>query len=258
MCRPSGRSSALNALAVGGIAYLVSYGARTPLLALRGLARVRNLALIVVPSVAMGVVALLLQDRVDGRVAVGAIAVALMPAPLVAPELVGRMRGRADLAGALVLGTALVSLLVVGSRGSVAAGALFTATEAYALPAMIGNALPIVRDALLTPLRIVGWLAVPVTLGAAAIAASALLDPPVLLASGIVALALFAVGVTASAVVARVFDRDIVAAIGGAGLRDPALAIAFVTITAGPDSTGVPLVYAVFCLGLAAFALRGR
>jgi hypothetical protein len=232
---------------------------------LRGLARVRNLALLVVPAVLMGAVALLVQDRVDGRVAVGAIAVALMPAPLVAPELVGRMRGRADLAGALVLGTVLLSLLVVGSRGSVAAGALFTATEAYALPAMIANALPIVRDALLVPLRIVGWLAVPTIFILAAAVVPPLFEsppigtePPLALASALVALALFAVGVASSVAVARVFDRDAVAAIGGAGLRDPALAIVFVTITAGPDSTGVPLLYALFCLGLATLTLRGR
>ncbi|HEY3218833.1 MAG TPA: hypothetical protein VGK15_07080 [Candidatus Limnocylindria bacterium] len=225
----------------------------------------RNLALLVIPAVAIGAVALALQGYVDGRVAAGALAVTLMPAPLVAPELVGRMRGRADLAGALVLGTVLVSLLVVGSRGSVAAGALFTATEAYALPAMIGNALPTVRDALLVPLRIVGWLAVPTIFIAAAVVIPPLFDappigtePPLGLASAVVALALFLVGVVSSAAVARALDRDVVAAIGGAGLRDPALAIAFVTITAGPDSTGVPLAYAVFCLGLAALTLRGR
>lgn len=252
-------------IGLAALVYLASFGARTPLLALRGLARVRNLALLVVPAVAMGAVALLLDGRVDGRVAAGAVALAIVPAPFVAPGLVGRMRGRADLAGALVLGTVLVSLLIVGSRGALAAGALFTATEAYALPAMFGNALPTIRDALLAPLRVVGWAGFGLVLGTAVITGPPLFEPPPIgtepplaLAALVVAFGLFVVGIGTSVAVARAFDRDVGAAIGGAGLRDPALAIAFATITAGPDSTGVPLVYAVFCLGLGALALRRR
>src|SRR5882672_8917201 len=107
-CPRSRRSSALSGIAIGGIAYLIAYGARTPLLALRGLTRVRNLALVIGPAVAMRALALALQDRVHASVSAGAIAVALVPAPLVAPEIVGRLRGgRMDQAGALVLGTAI-------------------------------------------------------------------------------------------------------------------------------------------------------
>ena len=65
-------------------------------------------------------------------------------------------------------------------------------------------------------------------------------------------------GAGSAAAVALASGRDPLAAVGGAGLRDPALAVALATITAGPDSTGVPLVYAVFCLGLAGIALRPR
>ena len=261
-----GRSSALNGIAIGGLAYLAAYGARTPLLALRALTRQRNLALILVPAAGIGALALALQGRVDGRIAAGAIALAIVPAPLVAPEIVGRMRGRADLAGALALGTVIVSLLVIGSRGALAAGALFAGTEAFAISAMVANGLPVIRDLVLMPLRLIGWIAVALVLVTAVIPASSLLfegppigtEPPLIVTSAIVAFALFATGVLASVVVTRTLGGDPRAVLGGAGLRDPALGVALATIASGPDSTGVPLLYAVFCLGLAAFALRRR
>jgi hypothetical protein len=213
----------------------------------------------------MGALALALQGRVHGSIAAGAIALVIVPAPLVAPELVGRMRGRADLAGALSLGTVILSLLVVGSRGPLAAGALFTATEAFAISAMVANGLPTIRDFLLMPLRLIGWLAVALIFVTAILAIPPLLDappigtdPPLILMSALVAFALFVVGVTTSIATARFVGGDVRAAVGGAGLRDPALGVALATITASPDSTGVPLLYAVFCLGLAAFALRRR
>src|SRR5207253_3907059 len=103
---PRSRSaSALSALAALG--YLAAYGARMPLLAFRGLLRVRNIALVLVPAVVIGAIGLALQGRVDERIAAGALAVAIVPAPLVGPGIVGRMRGRADLTGALGLGTTL-------------------------------------------------------------------------------------------------------------------------------------------------------
>jgi hypothetical protein len=203
--------------------------------------RVRNLALIVVPAVAMGAIALFLQGRVDDRVAAGAIALAVVPAPFIAPEIVGRMRGRADLAGALVLGTVLASLLVVGSRGALAAGALFMATEAFAISAMVANGLPTVRDALLAPLRVIGVIALVVLLLATPVW-SAIVDPPasldvgLVLSSALAAFALLLAGLVATVLVARVLGRDVPAAIGGAGLRDPALAVVLAVVTAGPAS----------------------
>jgi hypothetical protein len=212
--------------------------------------------------VAVGALALALQDRVDARVAAGAIALAIVPAPLLAPELVGRMRGRADLAGALALGTIILSLLVVGSRGALAAGALFAATEAFAISAMVANGLPTIRDFVLVPLRVIGWVAVVLVFIVGAVTLPELLEtptgePPLIVVSALVALALFLVGIASTVITVRVVGGDLRAAIGGAGLRDPALAIVLATITA-PDSWAVPLVYAVFCLGLAAFALRRR
>jgi hypothetical protein len=215
----------------------------------------------------MGALALALQDRVNGQVAAGAIAVALVPAPLVAPEIVGRLRGgRMDQAGALVLGTAIASLLVVGSRGALASGALFGATEAFAISSMIANSLPTIRDRLLPVLRVVGWAGAALVVSTAVLGAEPLFysvsargtDLALALADALAALGLLVAGVGTSAAVARVTGRDVRASIGGAGLRDPFLAIALATVTAGPDSAGVPLLYAVFCLGLATLAFRVR
>jgi hypothetical protein len=236
---------------VFAIVYLAAYGARTPLLALRGLLRLRNAATILVPAALMGAVALVLQGHVLAEVSDGAIALAIVPAPLVAPGVISRMRGRADLAGALVLGTVLVSLLIVGSRGSLAAGALFTATEAYALAAMFGNAVPTVRDLALLPLRVIGWVAFAFVLLDGALAGPLIEEQTVA-----AAVLLLIAGTVGAGAVARITGRDVRSAIAGAGLRDPALAVAIATITAGPGSTGVALVYAAFCLVLAGIALR--
>ena len=239
-----------------------------PILALRGLLRLRNLVVIVLPAVALGLFALALQGRVDERVAAGAISVAIVPAPLVGPGIVTRMRGRMDLAGALGLGTILVSLLVVGSRGSLAAAALFAAFEAFAIAAMVAGAIPQVRDPLLPALRVIGWLAFAVVLVTALLASIELLSallagstvtPPALVAGSIaVAVALLGIGVVTAYAAALVTDRDPLATITGAGLRDPALAVALAAATSGPDATGVPLVYALFCLVLAGLALLRR
>ena len=205
------------------------------------------------PAVVIGVVALALAGRVDERVSEGALALAVVPAPLIGPGIVGRMRGRADLAGALALGTVLLSLLLAGGRSAPAAAALFTATEAYALPAMFGNALPTIRDRLLTPLRWIGFAAAAATLLVTALAVPAIDGVTIA-----VALAVLCAGAASSALVANVAGRDIAAAMAGGGLRDPVLAVALIAVTTGPESAGVPLVYAVFCLGLATLALRGR
>ena len=58
-----------------------------------------------------------LAGSLEPKTYAAAVVVALAPAPLAASELVARMRGRMDLAGALVLGTLALSLLFVGGRG---------------------------------------------------------------------------------------------------------------------------------------------
>jgi len=238
--------------ALAALAYLASYGARTPLLALRGLLRFRNIVLVVAPAVAIGFSAAAVGAFLGGDAGEGAIALALVPAPLVASEVVTRLRGRMDLAGVLAIGTAILSLLLIGGRGAIAAGALFAATEAYAIAAMIANALPSVRDAVLVPLRAIGWIAVAVVI-ANAVVAGPVIDGSTLLAAA----AVFASGTLSAALVALLLRREITAAVAGAGLRDPVLGIAFATLLA-PQASGVALVYGVFCLVLAAVALRAR
>lgn len=240
------------ALGVAALAYLGSYGARTPLLALRSLTRLRNLALILIPAAAMAAVALALVGRVDREVSAGALLLAAMPAPLAAPGVVARLRGRGDLAGALVLGSALLALAIGVATGDLASGAAVAGLEAYAAGALLANGLPPVRDVLLTPLRWIGWAAFAAILGIAVFA-----GPRIDAVTITVALALAIAGIASAAGVAAVSGRDLRAAIGAAGLRDPALAIAL-ALARSPSAVGVPAVYAVFCLGLAAFAAIRR
>ena len=240
-------------LSLAALVYLASYGARMPLLAFRGLLRIRNLTLILVPSIVLGAIALALQGRVDDRIAAGAIAVAIVPAPLVGPGIVARLRGRMDLAGALGLGTILLAIVLVSGRGALAAGGLFIATEAFAIAAMVAGAIPPLRDALLVPLRIVGWAAFAVVL-----AAGALATPAIDVATVAVALGLLVAGVVSALAAAYATGRDPLAAVAGAGLRDPALGVALATIASGAEATGVPLIYALFCLVLAGIARIAR
>jgi hypothetical protein len=224
-----------------------------PILAFRSLLRLRNLILVLGPSVVLGAIATVLQDRVDGRIAAGAFAVAFAPAPLVGAGIVARLRGRMDLAGALGLGTILVAFVLVSGRFALAPGGLFIAAQAYAIPATVAAVIPRLRDALLVPLRIAGWAAFAVVLAAGALAAPAI-DPMTVA----VALVLLLAGIAASLAAAHETERDHLAAVVGAGLRDPALAIALATLAGGAAATGVPLMYAVFCLGLAGIARLAR
>lgn len=238
--------------ALAALAYLASYGARTPFLALRSLGRVRNLALVLVPAAAMGAVALALAGRVDRDVSAGALLLVAVPAPLAAPGLVGRMRGRADLAGALVLGSVLFSLAIGSVTGDLASGAAVAGLEAYAIGALVANGLPPLRDLVLVPLRWVGWAAL-----AAVLLIAALSGPRIDAAAIIAALALISAGTVSAVAVALLTGRDLRAAIGGAGLRDPVLAIGLALATS-PAALSVPVAYAVFCLVLAALALIRR
>ena len=222
--------------------------------------RLRNLTLVLVPAVAIGLSSLLIAPLAGGPIGDGAIALALVPAPLAASEVVTRLRGRMDLAGALVLGTIVLSLLATGSRGALAAGALFAAVEAFAIVAMVANALPTLRDAVLAPLRFGGWAAAAAVVVLALVNAPSIGDSTAGAAAALVgaAAALFVAGTLTAAIVALLLRRDVIAAVAGAGLRDPVLAVAFAAATTGPESSAVPLVYGVFCLGLAAVALRRR
>ena len=235
------------------LVYLAAYGARMPILAFRSLLRLRNLILILGPSVVLSAIAFALQGRVDDRVAAGAFAVALAPAPLVGPGIVARLGGRMDLTGALGLGTILVAFVLVSGQSGLPAGSLFIATQAYAIAATVGAVIPRLRDALLVPLRIAGWAAFAVVLAAGAVA-----PPAIDLVTVAVALGLLLAGIVASLAAAYETGREPLAAVVGAGLRDPALAVALATTATGTEATGVPLIYAVFCLVLAGAARVAR
>jgi hypothetical protein len=241
------------ALALAALVYLSAYGARMPILAFRSLLRLRNLILVLGPSVVLSAVAFALQGRVDDRVAAGAFAVAVAPAPLVGPGIVARLNGRMDLAGALGLGTILLAFVLISGRGAPATSGLHIGTQAYAIAATVAAVIPRLRDALLVPLRIAGWAAFAVVLAAGALAA-----PAIDLVTVAVALGLLLAGIAASLAAAYETQREPLAAVVGAGLRDPALAVALATTASGTEATGVPLIYAVFCLGLAGVARLAR
>lgn len=191
------------------------------------------------PAVVLGALALALDGRVPPSLAAGAIAIALAPAPLVGPAVVGRLGGRADLGGALVLGTALLCVALAANRALLAPAVLLAAVEAFAVAALVANALPTIRDALLVPLRLAGAAAF------AAILALAVMALPTLDAATVAVAAAFVLcGAGAAALVARLQQRDVRAAVACAGLRDPALACALVYLGVGPDALGVPLAYA--------------
>lgn len=230
--------------------YLAAHGARTPMLALRGLLRVRNIIVVGVPALALFVLAHVAPGGHEIRAGVAALVVS--PAPLIGPELLIRGGRRGDTAGVLVLGTAIVSLALLAARPIAEPAAVMAGVEAFAIPALLANAIPVVRDAVLAPIRWLAWLA------AAGVVVATVASGPSLDAYAVVAAAaVLAVGVLAAAVAAWVESRDLVTAITGAGLRDPVVACA-IALAAGPAAVAVPLVYAVFCLGLAAVLLLRR
>ena len=173
------------------------------------------------------------------------------PAPLVGPELLLRAGKRGDLAGALVLGTIVVTVVLLTARAIAPVEATTAGLEAFAVGAFVANGVPPLRDLVLMPLRIVGWVAF------ALVFVAALIESPAFDATAVVAAVLvLLVGIAAAAAAAAITGRDRIASIGGAGLRDPAIACAVAYLGAGADAVPVTLVYGVFCLGLAAFTLR--
>jgi hypothetical protein len=239
----------LGYLSLATAAYLVAYGARTPVLALRGLLRLDNLVAILAPAVAIGALAWATRD--GGPASVGILALAVVPAPLIGPEIVTRVGHRGDLAGALALGTVVLSVALLFVWGGLPTGQVLSGAQVFVLAALVAGALPTMRDAVLRPLRWLGWVAFAVSLSAFALGAPAL-DGAVFAAAA----AALLVGLGVSWLVARLIQRDAWAVIAGGGLRDPALAGTVALLVGGPDAAAVPLVYAVMLLVLAAVALR--
>ena len=222
------------------------------MLALLGLKRLRNLVLVVAPYAVSVPLALAVADRLEPATAAGLIAVALAPGALLAPALVRAAAwGRADMAGALVLGTVILSFALVATRPG-ASNVALTAAQAFAVASLVAGAMPTVRDRILTPLRWAGYLAALVVIALAVVS-----GPRLDVVSAVVAFAAFAVTVGVAGAVAIVLGRDLRSALAAVGTRDPIIAIALAWSVGGSDATAVPLVGAAI-LGIASAALLIR
>jgi hypothetical protein len=208
--------------------------------------------LVVAPYGVSVPLAFVAADRLDPATAAGLVALALAPGALLAPTFVNAAGGRrADMAGALVLGTVILSFVLVVTRPAASTAAL-TGAQAFVVASFAAGALPQVRDRLLTPLRWAGYGA------ALAVVVLALAGGPAIgVRTFVVALVAVAVTLAAAAAVALALRRDLPSAIAGAGTRDPIVAIAIAWATGGSDATAVPLVSAAI-LGIAAAALIVR
>ena len=212
--------------------------------------RVRNLVVIVLPAAAIAIVALALQSWVDARVGEAAFLLAMLPAPLLAPDVVRWLRGRDDLAGALVLGSAVVWVALAAVRGDLASGRAMGPLEVFVIASMAANVVPRARDRLLEVIVWTQRLAAIVLVGAGLVAAH--VDPAAF--GG--AVALFLAGIAAASLAALATGRELRAAVWGAGLRDPALAAA-VGWSLSSAALTLALAYAALCIVAAAvFASR--
>ncbi len=205
--------------------------------------------LVVAPYAVTVPLALAASERLDPALSAGLVALALAPGALVAPSVVNAAGGRrADMAGALLLGTLILSFVLVATRQASITLAL-TAAQAFAIAALATGAVPTVRDRLLAPLRWAGHVA-----GIAVIVLAAASGPRVDAATVAAALAAVAVLLAVAGAAALALRRDVFSALAATGTRDPIIATALAWSTGGTEATGVPLVTAVI-LGIVAAAL---
>ena len=232
--------------------YLAAHGARAPFLALLGLKRLRNLVLVIAPY-AVGVpLAFAVAERLDPAIAAGLVALAIAPGAFLAPAIVSAAGGRrADMAGALLLGTVIVSFVLVATRPGASTVAI-TAAQAFVVASVAAGAMPTIRDRVLVPLRWAGHLA-----GLTVVALAVVSAPPIDVGSVVVALAGVALMLAIAGAAALALRRDLLSALAATGTRDPIVAIALAWSTAGSGATAVPLVTAAI-LGIVAAALIFR
>ena len=205
--------------------------------------------LVVAPYAVTVPLAFVVSERLDAATSGGLIALVLAPGALLAPAVVNAAGGRrADMAGALLLGTVIVSFVLVVTRPGAATFAL-TAAQVFAVASVVAGALPTVRDRILVPLRWAGHAA-----GAGVLLLAATSGPRVDAATAAVALAAVALLLVIAGAAARVLRRDLFSALAATGTRDPIVATALAWSITGADATGVPLASAVI-LGIAATAL---
>jgi hypothetical protein len=205
--------------------------------------------LVVAPYAVTVPLAFAVSERLDSATSSGLVALVLAPGALLAPSVVNAAGGRrADMAGALLLGTVIVSFVLVATRAGTTTLAL-TAAQAFAIVSLVAGALPTVRDRLLVPLRWAGQAA-GVALMLLALTSGTRVDAATLA----VALAAVALLLTVAGTAALVLRRDVFSALAATGTRDPIVATALAWSTGGAEATGVPLASAVI-LGIAAAAL---
>jgi len=205
--------------------------------------------LVIAPYAVSVPLAFAVADRLEPANVVGLVALALAPGAFLAPALVSAAGGRrSDMAGALLLGTVILSFVLVATRPGAGTQAL-TAAQAFVIASLAAGAMPAVRDRLLVPLRWAGHLAALVVI-VLAIASR----PPIDVSTVVAALAGLALTLGVAGAVALALRRDVFSALAAVGTRDPIVAIALAWATGGSDATAVPVVYAAI-LGIVAAAL---
>lgn len=204
--------------------------------------------LVVAPYAVSVPLAFVAAERLESATATGLVALVLAPGALLAPALVNAAGGRrADMAGALLLGTVAASFVLVVTRPASSTLAI-TAAQAFVVASLAAGAMPQIRDRILTPLRWAGYGA------ALAVVVLALAGGPAIGASTvIVAVVAVAVTLAVAGLAALALRRDVLSAVAGAGTRDPIAAIGIAWATGGSDATAVPLVSAAI-LGIVAAA----
>lgn len=204
--------------------------------------------LVLAPYAVTVPLAFALADRLGPAIGAGLVAWSIAPGALVGPAIVSAAGGRrADMAGALALGTIILSLVFVATRPGQMTLAL-AAAQAFLIASLVAGAVPTVRDRIITPLRWAGHAA-----AAVAVVLAAANIPPIDALTVAVATGALAASLGVAGIMARALGRDLASALA-AGTRDPILAMALAWSTAGPDATGVALVNAVI-LGIVAATL---
>ena len=205
--------------------------------------------MVVAPYAVSVPIVLTLAARFEPTTTAGLVALVLAPGALVAPAvLTAAGARRADMAGALVLGTVILSFLFVVFRASTTTLAI-TAAQAFVVASLAAGAMPTVRDRLLAPLRWTGQAT-----GAAVLALAVSSAPPIDATIFLAALLLAVLTLGVAGAVAFLLRRDPVSAMAGAGTRDPVLATALAWSIGGPEATALPLVTAAI-LGMVAAAM---
>ena len=182
----------------------------------------------------------------------GLTAVAVAPALLTAPALATAIGGRMDRAGALVVGSIGMWLVLTLTRGPAAAAAAQGAMLTFVLGAGVTSIVPMLPQLIRTVAQRVGDLAFLVLIAIALSGAGELNA-----ANGLAALALSVAIAATTGVVARIGGVDLRSALAGAGSRDPAVATGLAIAVGG--SVAIPLYSGLLLLaGSAVLTLWNR